>query len=310
MPVSAGSDTTATLAALDFEVFERGWLSANGILCRAAGEPTVLIDTGYGAHADLTLALARAALGSGDLDVIVNTHLHSDHCGGNAMLQRAYPGARTLVPATQLEFVQRWDEDVLTYRGTGQQCERFRADVGLWPGEQVRIGRHDWQVHAAPGHDPDALMLFEPQARVLISGDALWEKRLAIVFPALEGDPAAFDHNLAALDAIEALRPALVIPGHGRPFTDVTGALGTSRRRLEHYRRHPHDHTLHARKALVMFHMLEHQSREEGELMAWLCAAPVMNVGEAIGEAAARDCVGGLIASGVLARVDGRVGLP
>ena len=307
MNAAAGSDAAAMLAALDLEVFERGWLSSNGIMCRAGGEPSVLIDTGYGAHADLTLALARTALGTSDLDVIVNTHLHSDHCGGNAILQRAWPRARTLLPATQLELVQRWDEDVLTYRSTGQQCERFRADTGLWPGEQIRIGRHEWQVHAAPGHDPDALMLFEPTTRVLISGDALWEKRLAIVFPALLGDAAAFEHNLAALDTIEALRPALVIPGHGRPFTDVAAALGTSRRRLEHYHRHPHDHTLHARKALVMFHMLEHQSRDEGELLAWLRTAPVMNAGGAIGETMARECVEGLIASGVLGRAEGRV---
>ena len=99
------------------------------------------------------------------------------------------------------------------------------------------------------------------------------------------------------------------LKSHGRPFTDVNNALASSRQRLARFRAQPHEHTLHARKALVMFHMLEHQSREEGELMAWLYTAPVMNVGEAIGETAARECVEGLIASGVLARVDGRVGL-
>jgi glyoxylase-like metal-dependent hydrolase (beta-lactamase superfamily II) len=306
---AAGPGIAEGLAALDLEVFERGWLSANGILCHASSEPTVLIDTGYGAHADLTLALVRASLGARSLDTIVNTHLHSDHCGGNAILQRAYPNARTLLPATQFDVVVRWDEDVLTYRSTGQQCERFRADAGLAPGDLVRIGRRDWQVHAAPGHDPDALMLFEPAARVLISGDALWEKRLAIVFPALDGDLAAFDHNLAALDAIEALQPALVIPGHGRPFTDAAGALAVSRKRLEHYRRHPRDHTLHARKALVMFHMLEHQSRDERELIGWLCKAPVVNTRDPIDETTARECVDGLVDLAVLVRADGRVRL-
>ena len=159
----------------------------------------------------------------------------------------------------------------------------------------LRIGHHDWQVLQAPGHDPDALMLWQADERVLISGDALWERRLAIIFPALVEEGAGFDDNEAVLNTIEALDPALVIPGHGRPFNDVAAALASSRRRLAHYRQHPQDHTDHARKALLMFHMLEHQSREEGELMAWLYTAPVMNVGEAIGETAARACVDGLV---------------
>ncbi len=301
-------DIAATLHALGLTVFERGWLSSNGTLCDVAGEPTVIIDTGYDAHADLGLTLVRAGLRGRALDRIVNTHLHSDHCGGNARLQAAWPAAHTSVPATQFDTVRAWDLGALTYERTGQRCERFRVDAGLHAGQRTRIGRHEWQVHAAPGHDPDAVMLFQPEHRVLVSGDALWEKRLAIVFPALAGDAAAFDANLVALDAIEALRPALVIPGHGRPFTDAATALASSRKRLEHYKRHPHEHTLHARKALVMFHMLEHQSRDERELLVWLRKSPVMlGPDGAMGEGEARECVDSLVGAGVLARDGGRV---
>ncbi len=297
-----------SLDALGLTVFERGWLSSNSILCAVAGEPTVIIDTGYDAHAALGLALVRDGLRGRALDRIVNTHLHSDHCGGNARLQAAWPAAHTSVPATQFETVRAWDLGALTYERTGQRCERFRVDAGLHAGQRTRIGRHEWQVHAAPGHDPDAVMLFEPEHRVLVSGDALWEKRLAIVFPALAGDEGAFDTNLEALDAIEALRPALVIPGHGQPFTDVAAALASSRKRLEHYQRHPHEHTLHARKALVMFHMLEHQSRDEAELLVWLRQSPVMlGPDGAMSEDAARACLDSLVGAAVLRRDGGRV---
>ena len=50
-----------------------------------------LVDTGYATHAPQTLALVQQALGARPLDLIVNTHLHSDHCGGNALLQAAWP---------------------------------------------------------------------------------------------------------------------------------------------------------------------------------------------------------------------------
>jgi glyoxylase-like metal-dependent hydrolase (beta-lactamase superfamily II) len=71
-------------------VLERGWLSSNNILIQGTG-PAALIDSGYCTHAPQTLALVKAALGSLPLVTLINTHLHSDHCGGNAALQAAYP---------------------------------------------------------------------------------------------------------------------------------------------------------------------------------------------------------------------------
>lgn len=67
------------------QVLQRGWLSANNIVF-ADAQATTVVDTGYHSHAAQTLALVDAALGGRRLDRIINTHLHSDHCGGNAAL--------------------------------------------------------------------------------------------------------------------------------------------------------------------------------------------------------------------------------
>jgi glyoxylase-like metal-dependent hydrolase (beta-lactamase superfamily II) len=75
-------------------VFERGWLSSNNILFIGKGS-AALVDTGYCTHAQQTMELVSAALKGRSLDHIVNTHLHSDHCGGNAALQAAYPAVQT-----------------------------------------------------------------------------------------------------------------------------------------------------------------------------------------------------------------------
>jgi glyoxylase-like metal-dependent hydrolase (beta-lactamase superfamily II) len=256
-------------------VFERGWLSSNNILLHGDDDGATLIDTGYVAHAEQIVALVRRALRPGEpLARIVNTHLHSDHCGGNAALQRAYPTARLLIPPGEAAAVARWDEDALSYRATGQRCERFRHDALLRPGEQITAGARTWTAHAAPGHDPHSLILFDAQGGVLISADALWADGFGVVFPELDGENA-FDDVAATLDLIERLAPRHVIPGHGAPFDDVQGALQRARSRLAAFRVDPAKHARHGVKVLLKYHLLEVQREPLNVLRAWFEATPL-----------------------------------
>ena len=72
-------------------VFVRDWLSGNNIVLRSP-DGHVVVDSGYGKHVPLTLALvaSRQGLDGDALAYLVNTHCHSDHMGGNAALKRAY----------------------------------------------------------------------------------------------------------------------------------------------------------------------------------------------------------------------------
>ena len=261
------------LRSVGARVFERGWLSSNNVLFAEAGATTV-VDTGYAIHAQMTMALLSDALGGRPLQRIVNTHLHSDHCGGNAALQGHWE-CEAWVPQASFDVVRRWDESVLTYAETGQLCPRFEAHRAIAPGECLSLGGLMWEVHSAPGHDPDAVMLFEPTHRVLISGDALWEHGVAIIFPELEGLPG-FDEALRALGAIEALAPNVVIPGHGAPFTAIGPALEQSRLRIEGFAANPSKHDAYAMRALLMFHMLEQHAAERHELEGWVRATPLL----------------------------------
>ncbi len=253
-------------------VLERGWLSSNNILFTGA-EGAALVDTGYCSHAPQTVTLVQAALGDAPLKRILNTHLHSDHCGGNAALQQAWPEVRTAIPPGQAEHVSRWDAYALSYTPTGQECPKFRYDELLRPGSDVLLGGQPWQVHAAPGHDPHSVVLFEPQARILISADALWENGFGVVFPELEG-VRAFEEVAATLDLIEQLAPQVVIPGHGPVFCDAPHALATARRRLENFVRHPEKHARYAAKVLVKYKLLEWQRIGWEALENWVRDTP------------------------------------
>ena len=256
----------------EITVLERGWLSANNILFLGQHD-TAIVDTGYCSHADQTVELVRGALQGRPLDRILNTHLHSDHCGGNAALQKTWPSVLTAIPPGQADHVRQWDAYALGYTPTGQACPPFRADTLLVPGSCVLLGDKPWQVHAAPGHDPHSVVLFEPQGRVLISADALWENGFGVVFPELEGEDA-FAQVAATLDVIEQLSPLVVIPGHGPVFVDASRAIDGARRRLDGFVRNPGKHALYAAKVLLKYKLLEWQQIGIPDLTAWAQATP------------------------------------
>lgn len=257
----------STLEALGVTVLERGWLSSNTtVVCDEHGGHVV--DTGYCTHADQTVALVQRVLQGRPLREILNTHLHSDHCGGNAALKQAYPASLILIPPGQAAAVSAWDEAALTYEPTGQQCDRFGYDGLLRANTEVVLAGNAWQVHAAPGHDPHAILLFQPDHRVLISGDALWEHGFGVVFPELEGQ-SAFDEVEATLRLIESLEPAVVIPGHGTAFNAVRPALARAHTRLDQFRRDPGRHSEYAAKVLVKFRLLQCQQTTIEELTNW-----------------------------------------
>ncbi len=217
------------------------------------------------------------------------------------------------IPPGQWQAVLRWDEEALTYRPSRQRCERFTPDAQLAPGDTLRCGRRAWQVLAAPGHDPDSVMLFDAVHGVLVSADALWENGFGIVFPELDG-VGAFDDVEQVLDMIERLPVQWVLPGHGAPFRDVGVALARARSRLAGFRADPARHDRHAAKVLLKFHLLEEQSQPQPDLREWFGATPLMQgmwrrLGHPLGSMAdwCDALVAELAGSGVLALREGVV---
>lgn len=261
-------------------VLERGWLSANNIVFQAQPgdrQGAAVVDTGYATHAQQTVDLVAATLQGQPLARILNTHLHSDHCGGNAALQQTYPQVQTFIAPGDAEQVRNWNESALSYAPTGQECPRFAITGLLQPGSSVRLSGRDWQIHAAPGHDPHSVILFEPESRTLISADALWENGFGVVFPEIEGI-AAFDEVAATLDVIEQLQPLAVVPGHGSVFTDVPAALAIARKRLSGFVQSPERHASYAAKVLLKYKLLEWQSISLQDLSHWIHATPYFGI--------------------------------
>lgn len=257
-------------------VFERGWLSSNNVLI-SGQSCTALVDSGYCTHAEQTLALVQHALAGRSLDLLLNTHLHSDHCGGNAVLQAVYPNLHTAIPPGLANAVKTWNPVALTYTPTGQQCPSFAFSSLIQPASSIQLGDLFWEIHAAPGHDTHSVILFEPESKALISADALWENGFGVVFPELEGEQA-FQEVADTLDLIESLQPRIVIPGHGRVFNDAKKSLAAARSRLKSFTDNPIKHANYAGKVLLKFKLLELHRITRQDLDSWALQTPYFRV--------------------------------
>lgn len=269
---------TATMTSFRFpaqmHVFVRDWLSANHVVLRSA-DGSVVVDTGYVKHVPLTLALvaSRMGLDGAPLARVVNTHCHSDHMGGNAALKRAY-GCAIAIPRAEAEAIAAWDERALLLGYAGQDAERFAPDEWIEPGSTHVWGELEWRALAAPGHDMGALVFYNPEHRLLISGDALWENGYGFVMPP-ELDATALPAARATLDAIAHLDVDCVIPGHGEPFRDVDAALERAYRRTTTWEQDPPRMARHALKVVLAFDLLVRERMSLASLPAFVEKTPL-----------------------------------
>ena len=257
-----------------FHFFERGWLSSNTLLLQNNAQ-SVVIDTGYVTHANQLLRLIQHQLQGQVLDQVINTHLHSDHCGGNALLQNTFDHLAVHIPASQWTNVHDWSTDALSFDMTGQTCPPFTATHAVSAHQTLELCGLAWSCIPSPGHDDDSFMLYQPDHAVLVSADALWESGFGVVFPEFLGG-GGFEGIAFTLDAIEKLNVKMVLPGHGKPFTDVSQSLASARKKLDFYTHHPEKHALYAAKVLLKFKLMEFQQQNLEAFMAWSLSAPLL----------------------------------
>jgi glyoxylase-like metal-dependent hydrolase (beta-lactamase superfamily II) len=220
----------------------------------AAGDGVVLVDTGMhepGSLAHLERALDQCRLRLESVRLLVCTHAHSDHYGqAAAVIARSgcelwmHPDHRHTTGSAQdpdaaldrrievarqsgvpEEPLQRYAE---ARRGQGYGIEEIvEPHRALLPGTTIDTDLGTWEVHATPGHAPSHVCLFQPERRLLISGDHLLGRVSLYYDYGWTPDPAG--EFLASLDRVDALDARLCLPGHGRTFTDVRAHVDANR---------------------------------------------------------------------------------
>jgi glyoxylase-like metal-dependent hydrolase (beta-lactamase superfamily II) len=220
----------------------------------AAGAGVVLFDCGMhlpGSLAHLERALDQCNLRLEHVRLLVCTHAHIDHYGQaaavvdrsgcelwmhpdhrhvtamredpeKALAGRLEVGRQSGVPE---EGLQRWLEARQEQPPGIERVVEPARD--LVEGVEITTDLGRWITYETPGHAPSHVCLFQPDRRLLISGDHLLG-RVSLYFDyGYTDDPAG--EFLRSLDVVEGLDARLCLPGHGRTFSDVEAHINANR---------------------------------------------------------------------------------
>ena len=186
-----------------------GWLSNRDAL--------LAIDTQFPDTAKLFLA-GLPGRGERQLDVVINTHHHGDHTGGNGVLK---PAAKSIVAHANVPALQRaratQDKtlDNQTYADT-TFADTWKKELG---GEVVHARYH------GTGHTKGDIVTLLEKANVVHMGDLMFNR----VYPVIDRPGgASVRHWVTLLEEVARTYPAdaIYVFGHGNPKFGVTGTRG------------------------------------------------------------------------------------
>ncbi len=224
----------------------------------ARGDGVVLVDTGMhepGSMAELERAFEQAGLSVDDVRLVVCTHAHSDHWGQAATICDRTGCEMWMHPNHEHGFAHVTDPDAVLARRleVGRQsgvpesalaryAEQARGspsgiarviepDRELVAGVRLDTDLGAWQVYETPGHAPSHVCLYQPERRLLISGDHVLG-RISLYFD-YGWTPDPIGEFLASLDEVDELDARLALSGHGKPFLDVHGHIEGNRRLVD-----------------------------------------------------------------------------
>jgi glyoxylase-like metal-dependent hydrolase (beta-lactamase superfamily II) len=206
-----------------------GW-SNSGLIDRGGG---LVVDTFWDLPRTRGLMELYAAVSSDPVRRLVNTHHNGDHCWGNQLFAEA--GAEIIGHRLCAEMMvgDLTPEMLVTVaENPPPQLTDFAAALGAFDftgieltppttliDERLRLdldGTPVDVIYVGPAHTAGDVIVHLPEDGVVFTGDILFHQCTPIGW---EGTTARW---VEALETIEALEPAIVVPGHG-PLAGVEG---------------------------------------------------------------------------------------
>ena len=195
-------------------------------------EKALLFDTGMGLDSISSVVKELTTLPI----VVINSHTHYDHIGGNHEFSTIYAVDTSY---TKKFAGEGWPHEKVKHEvATDAFCglklpqldtasyfiQPYSAKVvkSIKDGEIIDLGKRDIEILFTPGHTPDGLALLDRESGYLWTGDTFYEATIWLFFDGT--DLNAYEKSI---DRFASLAPTLkkVFPAHNIPVADPTQLL-------------------------------------------------------------------------------------
>lgn len=247
--------------------FERKFPSSNMILIW--GNKPVLIDTGFGSDLQLTeLLLREAGFSPAKIQIIINTHYHSDHVGGNSGLQRNY-GISIAAHRWEAKLINNRNREACSAEWLDQPIEPYQIDLLLSDGDEINTGNVMIQALHIPGHTLGHIALYMPESQELVCGDCFQKNDVGWINIFREG-AASIEISLNSIEKLAKLPLQRAYPGHGPIIDTPSSVIVDARRRLEKWLAHPEKAAWHACKRILAYALIIRNGLNENDIKSYL----------------------------------------
>jgi hydroxyacylglutathione hydrolase len=170
------------------------------------GEPGIIIDPGGAQFLAARLeGLRQDGIALSDIGIIVNTHLHIDHCGANGAFRKLSGAKIALHP------VQEKNYQLVVVDGArlfGMEPADFIFDYRL--DDNLDNGSVQLELIPSPGHSPDCVCFYDRKDKWLFCGDVLFQMNTGRVdLPG--GDGMLLKKSIESLSLLDV---EYLLPGH------------------------------------------------------------------------------------------------
>ncbi len=184
------------------------------------GDELALVDTGVGDRASVGV-ISKELESFGNLDMIINTHEHIDHIGGNARIKEI-TGAR--IAAHKKAAIMIGDPISMNKNGM-PQIKHSKVDIHLEDDEIIDLGSVKLRVIHSPGHSPGHICLYYEEDKVLLGGDNILDTATTYVG---SGDFGNMTEYLESLKRLLKLDLSIILPAHGEIIRDPNAKIRES----------------------------------------------------------------------------------
>jgi len=175
----------------------------------------VLVDTGTGLFfPQIRENLINLGIDPKKIKLIVNTHCHFDHVGGDKSF-RDLCNAEIAIHENDAQALEEGDNNLTLATMFGKKMKSITVDRRLKERDKIKTSNFCFEVIHTPGHTPGSICLYESKKKILISGDTLFSDGIG------RSDLPGGDSDLLreSLKKLSKLKITYLLPGHGMPKT-------------------------------------------------------------------------------------------